>query len=205
VILGLSASTFTAVHVAVSLIAIASGVLALPGTLRANTTAALTAVFLLTSTVTSVTGFFFASTQLGMGHAIGVVSLIVVPPTVLALYRYRLAAGWRWTYLAGAATLLYLNAFIGVRQAFAKIAVLHQLAPTPSAPPFLASHLAVLAIVVALAVLAARRFPPAMASPGDLAAMDVGYPHSRPRSWSRAMHDEHISAAILQSSTVHGE
>ena len=204
-ILGLSASTFTAVHVAVSLTAIASGVLALPGTLRAGRTPALTAVFLVTSAATSVTGFFFSSAHLGKGHAIGVVSLVVLAPTVLALYRHRLAGGWRWIYLGGATTLLYLNAFIGVRQAFAKIAVLHQLAPTPSAPPFLAAHLAVLAIVVALAALAARRFPRATASPGDLAAMDVGYPHSRPRSWSRAMHDEHVSAAILQSSTVHGE
>src|SRR6266550_4580419 len=89
VILGLSASTFTAVHVAVSLTAIASGVLALPGTLRAGRTPALTAVFLVTSAATSVTGFFFSSAHLGKGHAIGVVSLVVLVPTALALWRHR--------------------------------------------------------------------------------------------------------------------
>jgi hypothetical protein len=205
VILGLSASTFTAVHVAVSLIAMPAGILALLGMSRAGNTAGVTAVFLLTSAVTSMTGFFFPSARLGMGHAIGVVSLVVLAPTVLALYRHRLAGGWRWIYLGGATTLLYLNAFIGVWQAFAKIAVLHQLAPTPSAPPFLAAHLVVLAIVVALAALAARRFPSVTAGPGEPATTDLQYPHSRPRSWSRAMHDEQVSAAILQSSTVHGE
>jgi hypothetical protein len=205
VILGLSVSTFTAVHVAVSLIAIASGVLALLGTLRTDATAGLAAVFLFTSAVASATGFLFPSARVGMGHAIGVVSLVVLVPTVLALYRHRLAGRWRWIYLGGATTVLYLNAFIAVWQAFGKIAVLHRLAPTPSAPPFLAAHLVVLAVAVALAALAARRLPAAAARPGEPAAMDLVYPASRPRSWSRAMHDEHVSAAILQSTTAHGE
>lgn len=162
-IAGLSVSTFTALHVALSLIAIASGVLALLGTLRAGKAAGLTAVFLLTTTAASVTGFFFPSPRVGMGHVIGVVSLIVLVPTVLALYRHRLAGRWRSIYLAGATTVLYLNAFIGVWQAFGKIAVLHLLAPTPSAPPFLVAHLVVLAICIALGVLAMKRFHPVMA------------------------------------------
>ena len=195
-ILGLSAETLTAVHVAVSLTAIASGIAALSGSFRPGRPAGLTAVFLLTSAASSITGFFFfQSVQLGMGHLVGAVSLIVLAPTVLALYRYRLAGWWRWVYLTGAATLLYLNAFIGVWQAFGKIEVLRELAPTPSEPAFLVAQLVVLAIVVALAVVAARRFSPSDPEPADLA-----YPHSRPRSWSRAMHDEQVSA-ILQSST----
>jgi hypothetical protein len=195
VILGLSAETLTVVHVAVSLTAIASGIAALPGSFRPGRPAGLTAVFLLASAASSITGFFFQSAQIGMGHLVGAVSLIVLAPTVLALYRYRLAGWWRWVYLTGAATLLYLNAFIGVRQAFGKIEVLRELAPTPSEPAFLFAHLVVLAIVVALAVVAARRFSPSGPEPADLA-----YPRSRPRSWSRAMHDEQVSA-VLQSST----
>jgi hypothetical protein len=163
VIAGLSVSTFTALHVALSLIAIASGVLALLGTLRAGKASGLTAVFLLTTAAASVTGFFFPSARVGMGHVIGVVSLIVLVPTVLALYRHRLAGRWRWVYLAGATTVLYLNAFIAVWQAFGKITVLHLLAPTPSAPSFLVAHLVVLAICIALGVLAMKRFHPALA------------------------------------------
>jgi hypothetical protein len=163
-ILGLSISTFTTLHVALSLIAIASGVMALPGTLRSRKAAGLTAVFLATTTATSVTGFFFPSTRIGMGHVIGVVSLLVLVPTTLALYRYRLAGPWRWIYLAGATTALYLNVFIGVWQAFGKLAFLRPLAPTPSAPPFLVAHLVVLAVCVALGALAVKRFRPGTAA-----------------------------------------
>lgn len=158
-IAGLSVSTFTALHVTLSLIAIASGVLVLLGTIRARK-ADLTAVFLLTTAAASVTGFFFPSARVGMGHVIGVGSLIILAPTVLALYRYRLAGRWRWVYLAGATTVLYLNAFIAVWQAFDKIAVLHLLAPTPSVPPFVVAHLVVLAIAVTLGAFAGKRFPP---------------------------------------------
>jgi len=143
-----------------SLIGIASGVLALHGALRSRKTAGLTAVFLLTTAATSVTGFFFPSARIGMGHAIGAVSLVVLVPTVLALHRHRLAGPWRWIYLAGATTALYLNVFIAVWLAFGKVAFLRLLAPTPVAPPFLAAHLAVLAICVTLGAFAVKRFEP---------------------------------------------
>ena len=158
-VLGMSVSTFTVVHVVLSLIAIASGVFALLGGRGSRTAAVLTTLFLLTTVATSVTGFFFLalSPRVGMGHVIGGVSLVVLVPTMLALYRYRLAGPWRWIYVTGATTVLYLNVFIGVAQAFGKVAFLRPLAPTMAAPSFLVAQLVVLAIFVALGTLAVKR------------------------------------------------
>lgn len=157
-ILGMSVSTFTVLHVALSLIAIAAGMIALPCTARSQKAAGLTGLFLLTTLATSATGFLFNSTRLGLGHAIGVVSMLVLVPTLVALYRYRLAGAWRAIYVVGATLALYLNVFIGVLQAFRKIAVLQTLAPAPFAPPVVVALLAALAICVALGTLALRGF-----------------------------------------------
>ena len=166
-ILGLSLSTFTALHVFPSLIGIASGVVVLMDTLRSRQAAGITAAFLMTTLAASVTGFMFPSTRLGPGHVVGAVSLAVMAPTLLALYRFRLAGPWRWIYAVGVATALYLNVVIGVLQAFGRIAFLRPLAPSLSAPPLLAAQLAVLAIFVTLGVLTVKRFaaPPGGARP----------------------------------------
>ncbi|MCF8534222.1 MAG: hypothetical protein K9G48_14535 [Reyranella sp.] len=153
--------TFTFVHVVLSLTGIASGVVVLLDTLRSRQAAGVTAVFLMTTLAASVTGFLFQSTRLGPGHVIGAVSLAVMAPMLLALYRFRLAGPWRWIYAVGATTALYLNVVIGVLQAFGKIAFLQPLAPSLSAPPLLAAQLAVLAIFVTLGVLAVKRSHPA--------------------------------------------
>jgi len=158
VILGLSISTLTLLHVAISLVAIVTGVATLlVGPLGSLRAAALAALFLVSTLVTSVTGLAFHSAHLGPGHVTGALTLVVLVPTALALYRYRLAGSWRQVYGIGAATALYLNVFIAVLQAFGKIAVLHPLAPTLAAAPLLATQLVVLALFVALFVLAGKR------------------------------------------------
>jgi hypothetical protein len=71
-----------------------------------------------------------------------------------------LAGAWRWIYIASATAALYLNAFVGVVQAFQKVPFLQALAPTQSEPPFLIAQIAVLAIFVVLGVVATIRFHP---------------------------------------------
>lgn len=161
--LGMSLSTFTAVHVTLSLIGIASGVFVLLGMLRSRSGAGPTAVFLLTTIATSLTGFLFSSTHFGPGHVVGTVSLIVLVPTLLALYQHRLAGPWRWIYAMGTTIALYLNVVIGVWQAFGKIDVLHPLAPSLTAPPLVGTQLVVLAIFIVLGVFAVKRFHPEIA------------------------------------------
>ena len=58
---------------------------------------------------------------------------------------------------------LYLNVFVGVVQAFQKLAFLQPLAPTQTEAPFIVAQVVVLAIFVVLGFLAVKRFHPQMA------------------------------------------
>jgi hypothetical protein len=73
-----------------------------------------TALFLATTVFTSVTGFFFPRDHLLPSHIVGIVSLVVLAVAMLALYAFRLAGAWRWVYVAGAVTALYLNVFVAL-------------------------------------------------------------------------------------------
>src|SRR6266498_983518 len=147
-ILGMSTATFTTLHVILSLIGIVSGIIALFGMLGARRPGGWTALFLATTVLTSVTGFFFPRDHLLPSHIVGVISLVVLAVAILALYGYRLARSWRWIYVASAGVALYLNVFVGVVQAFQKLPFLKPLAPTQSEPPFLITQLVVLALFV---------------------------------------------------------
>lgn len=164
--LGLSIDTFTQLHVIISLVGIATGVVAVLGMVRGHRMAGWTGVFLATTVLTSVTGFMFPSNTFGPAHVVGVISLAVLLPALLGLYVFRLAGAWRWIYVIGAVTALYLNVFVGVVQAFQKIFVLAALAPNQSEPPFQIAQFVVLVLFVVLGVLAVRRFRPAVPMPG---------------------------------------
>ena len=162
-ILGLSTPTFTFVHVVISLIGILSGIVVLVGMLGSKRLDGWTALFLATTVLTSVTGFFFHSTSFGAPHILGVLSLIVLAVAIVALYIYHLAGAWRWVYVVCAAVALYFNVFVGVVQAFQKLPLLQPLAPTQSEPPFLVAQLAVMAIFIVLGFMAVRKFHPEIA------------------------------------------
>jgi hypothetical protein len=157
----MSTSTFTEVHVVLSLIGIVAGIVVVFGMLNANRLTGWTALFLATSVLTSVTGFFFHSEHFGPPHVVGVISLVVLTVAFLALCVYRLAGRWRWIYVQGAVLALYLNVFVGVVQAFEKLPLLSRLAPTQSEPPFFVGQLVVMAIFVVIDILAVMRFRPA--------------------------------------------
>ncbi|MPZ35316.1 MAG: hypothetical protein GEV13_30805 [Rhodospirillales bacterium] len=150
----MSLSTFTVVHVVLSLLGIASGVLVLLRPSASPKAWGLTTLFLAATLATSVTGLLYLLPfpRLRLGHGIAVASLLVFVPTLLALWHHRLAGPWRATYVAGVATLLYLNAFIAVMQAFAKIGFLRALPATTIGSPLFLAHLLVLAICVWLAI-----------------------------------------------------
>jgi hypothetical protein len=160
VILGLSMSAFTTLHVIISLVGIVAGFIVFYGMLGSQKLEAWTALFLATTVLTSVTGFMFPIGGLTPGLVIGAISLLVLAVALVALYGFRLAGPWRSIYIASALLALYLNVFVGVVQAFQKLAFLQPLAPTQSEPPFAVAQLAVLAIFLALGFLALRRFHP---------------------------------------------
>jgi uncharacterized membrane protein SirB2 len=160
VILGMSISTFTLFHVILSLIGIAAGLVVLFGLLTSSKLEGWTALFLATTVLTSVTGFFFPRAQLLPSHIVGIISLVVLAVALIALYVYHLVRSWRWIYVASAVLALYLNVFVGVVQAFLKVPFLNALAPTQNEPPFLIAQVVVLAIFVVLGIMAVRSFHP---------------------------------------------
>jgi magnesium-transporting ATPase (P-type) len=96
---------------------------------------------------------------------IGLISLVLLALSIVALYGKRLAGGWRWVYVSTAIAALYLNAFVGVVQAFQKIPSLNALAPTGSEPPFAVAQGVVLVAFIAFGVFAVRRFHPGVLTP----------------------------------------
>jgi len=150
-------ATFTLFHVAISLLGIGSGVVVVVDMLKHRRWPGSTGVFLVTTILTSVTGFLFPFHRLLPSHVLGVLSLIALAIAVYALYVRRLAGGWQRAYTVSAVIALYLNVFVLVAQLFAKVPALKALAPTQSEAPFKLAQLAVLLLFVAVGALATKR------------------------------------------------
>jgi hypothetical protein len=155
---GLSTSTFTTVHVVLSLVGIFAGLVVMFGLVAERRLDAWTVVFLATTVATSVTGFGFPFDHLLPSHKVGIVSLLVLPVAIAARYAFHLAGAWRRVYVIGAAVALYLNTFVLVVQLFLKVPALKAIAPTQKEPPFLIAQLVVLALFVVLTAMATKRF-----------------------------------------------
>ena len=164
-ILGMSLSTFITVHVIISLIAIAAGIIVMFVLLVSNRMPGLTAIFLLFTILTSATGFLIPpllSEKLLPSHIVGILSLVLLAIACVALYGMKLSGAWRSVYVVTAMTSLYLNIFVLIIQAFLKVPALHALAPSvpPSEPPFAIIQGIVLVFFVIVIIGAVRRFRP---------------------------------------------
>jgi hypothetical protein len=159
-ILGLSIGAFTLLHVAISLIAIGSGLIAVGGMFASSRLPVTTAIFLLTTILTSVGGFFFPIHGFTPALGVGGVSCVILVIALVAYYGQKLAGAWRWIYVVTAIAALYLNVFVTVVQSFVKIAALNALAPTQSEPPFFITQAAVLAIFAVIGIAALVTFRP---------------------------------------------
>jgi hypothetical protein len=157
---GIPTGTFLQIHVILSLVGIASGIIVLYGLLAGRLLGAWTALFLATTVLTSVTGFPLPPFGFDPARAVGTLSLVLLAVAILALYAFRLAGAWRWIYVATAMAALYLNCFVAVAQSFQKLSFLQPLAPTQSEPPFVVAQVVVLVAFVAMGIVAARRFHP---------------------------------------------
>jgi hypothetical protein len=157
-ILGMTLSTFTLFHVVLSLVGIASGLIVVYGLMAEKRLDAWTAIFLIFTVLTSVTGFLFPFVHLLPSHIVGVLSLLVLAAAIVARYPRRLEGAWRRIYVICAMVALYLNCFVLVVQMFLKVPALHAVAPKGNEPPFLIAQLALLAIFVWLTIVAVRRF-----------------------------------------------
>jgi len=160
-ILGMSLAAFTQLHVALSLIGILSGLVVLLGMLGSKPLNAITALFLITTVLTSLTGFLYPFHGVTPGIIIGVLSMIVLLLAILARYAFHYAGGWRATYVVTSVIALWFNVFVLIVQSFEKVPALHALAPTQTESPFKITQIVVLAVFIVLGVRAVRKFHPA--------------------------------------------
>jgi hypothetical protein len=156
--LGMSLSTFTLVHVLISLAGIGSGFIVLLGLLNGKRLDGWTSIFLTTTVLTSVTGFLFPFEHLLPAHIVGILSLLVLAIAIAARYVFHMVGAWRRTYVITAAIALYFNVFVAVVQSFLKIPTLHALAPEGKEPPFLVAQVIVILIFIGLTIRATKRF-----------------------------------------------
>jgi hypothetical protein len=159
-ILGLSVAAFTKLHVAISLVAILSGLVTVLAMIGSRNLRVGAAVFLATTVLTSLTGFFFHAPGFGPPQVVGVISLVAVAAAIWARYVRRMAGVWRRVFVVSAVAALYLNGFVGVVQAFQTIPALNALAPSGSEPPLLIAQGVLLLIALLLGFMALRNFHP---------------------------------------------
>jgi len=151
---------YTIIHTLISLMGIFTGFVVLFGLLAGKRLDGWTRWFLITTVLTSVTGFFFPFHGFTPAITLGIMSLIVLAVAIFARYPRQLAGAWRWIYVVTAVITLYLNVFVGIVQAFEKIPALKAIAPTQTEPPFKLTQLVVLVLFVLITIVAAIRFRP---------------------------------------------
>ena len=158
-VLGTSLAVFTVIHVALSLIGITSGFIVIFGMTRTKRMPALTALFLATTLLTSLTGFLFPFKGFTPGIVIGIVSVIVLLVAILALYGGHVDGAWRGTFVITAVLAQYFNFFVLIVQSFQKVPALNDLALTQTEMPFKAAQLFALIAFIVLGALAFKWFP----------------------------------------------
>ncbi len=147
-------------HVALSLYALLAGVFVVIGLFKGQRLPLWTATFLASSIATSASGYLFHSQAFGPPQIVGVVSLVALALAVFAFYVRGLTGPWRITYVTTAVLAFYLNAFVGVVQAFDKIPFLHAFAPKGSGPVFALAQVALFTLFVLVGWKAVKRFHP---------------------------------------------
>jgi hypothetical protein len=157
-ILGLSLEAFTYLHVAISLIAIAAGFVVILAMIGSTHFPAVTSLFLVTTALTSLTGFLFPFKGVTPAIVLGILSIFVLVLAFIARRRSGSSVAWSKTYVVASALALYFNFFVLIVQSFQKVPALHALAPTQSETPFKAAQLLALVLFAALTTFAFRRY-----------------------------------------------
>jgi hypothetical protein len=173
-VLGMSLSTFTALHVVISVIGIGSGFLVVWGLLKNKRFDGATAIFLVTTVLTSLTGYLFPFTHLLPSQIVGAISLVALVIALYARYGQHMERSWRSTYVITAMISLYLNVFVLVVQSFLKVPSLHVLAQNGKEPPFVIAQVVVMVIFIALTVMGVKKF-----RPGSMTQMEPTWKNSR--------------------------
>lgn len=141
-------NAFTLFHVVISVLGVIAGLVVAGALIAGTALEGWTLFFLVTTILTSVTGFGFPAASLLPSHIVGGISLVVLAACATARYVKHLAGRWRATFVIAAVSALYLNVFVLVVQLFAKTPALQELAPTQSEAPFALTQGLVLVLFV---------------------------------------------------------
>lgn len=163
-VFGMSLATYTLIRVIISLIGIGTGLVVLFGMFDSKQLDRMTAFFLATTALTSLTGFGFPLEGVTPGIILGILSLIVLAIAVPARYSFRMAGKWRAIYVVTAVIALYFNCFVLVAQSFQRVPALHALAPKGNEPPFAIAQGVLLVLFIVAGILAVKKFHPADAT-----------------------------------------
>ena len=145
-------SPLTLIHVLISLVGIATGLVVIYGFLTGKTLRLWNLVFLVTTIATSETGFFFPIHGVKPGLVVGGLSLVIL---ALACVAYR--KGWAKTYIVTATIAEFFNVLVLIVQSFMKIPALHALAPMGTEPVTSVVKVVALVVFVGLGWAAVRR------------------------------------------------
>jgi hypothetical protein len=157
----LGMTPFALIHVLISLAGILSGLIVIRGFLHSLWLDGWNRIFLVTTALTSMTGFFFPfDGKVLPSHILGVISLLVLIPVVYAWAAKRLSGGWRTVYVVGSVAAEYFNCFVLVVQLFLKVPALHALAPSGNEPAFAGAQGALLLLFLWLGWRSTKQFHP---------------------------------------------
>lgn len=151
-----SLSMLGLVHTALSLGALASGLVVVGGLVTRQRLDGWTAFYFTTAAATIATGFAFP-TAFGIPKYLGLFSGTVLVVAIVARYEYGLAGLWRPIYAAAAVMSVHTLVFFTIGEAFLRIPALHARAPTLTELPFALTQLAGIVLFVGLAIVAVRR------------------------------------------------
>ena len=163
-ILGLTVPQFTLLHVAISLVAILAGLVALPAFARGSILPRVTGVFLWMTLLTSLTGFLFPIASFTPALGFGIISTLLLVASFWAWYGRKLAGRARTIYAVTATIALWLNLFVLIVQSFLKVPALNALAPNGNEPPFLIAQVVLLLGIAFLGYRAVKSGRPAIAA-----------------------------------------
>jgi hypothetical protein len=153
--------TLTACHTAISIVALVTGAVAVFDLFESKVRQLWTVLFLVTAIATSATGFLFPFNGVLPSHILSLMALAVLAAMLYGLYGAHLSGAWRMIHAMGTVASLWFLVFVGIAQAFGKIAPLHSLAPTGTEAPFAVSQLVALVLFIVIGVGAVRSFHPA--------------------------------------------
>lgn len=160
-ILGMSLRAFTYLHVYISLIAFGAGLIVVYSMITAKALRLMVPIFLITTALTSLTGFLFPFKGVTPAVVLGLISLVVIVAVVIARRHVSTSAAWRGTYVITSVLALYLNVFVLIVQLFQKRPALHRVAPTQTELPFTCAELVTLVVFIAIASAAFKKYRPA--------------------------------------------